>query len=359
MKKVFLIVGARPNFMKISPIIDEMKKCKDKFIPILVHTGQHYDYEMSKNFFDDLELPEPDIYLGVGSGTHAEQTAKVMLEFEKVCIKEKPNLIIVVGDVNSTLACAIVAAKLCIPLAHIEAGLRSFDKTMPEEINRKITDSLSDYLFTHCEDANNNLINEGISKEKIFFVGNVMIDTLIKSKIKIQKSKIIKKLNIKDYGLVTLHRPSNVDDKNTFLEIIHSLIEIGKHIQLIFPVHPRTQKQINLFNFNKYFLENSIIPIQPLGYIDFLALMMNAKFVLTDSGGIQEETTFLRIPCLTIRKNTERPITIYEGTNELVGTDKEKIVNTALNILTNGGKKGKIPKLWDGKSSKRIVEILK
>jgi len=375
--KVTHIVGARPNFMKVAPLMREMSRYPQKFDQLLVHTGQHYDEEMSKSFFNDLKLTEPDIYLGVGSGTHAEQTGKIMIEFERVCFQEKPDLVIVVGDVNSTIACALVAAKHCIPVAHIEAGLRSFDRTMPEEINRVITDRLSDYLFTTCEDANQNLIEEGISENKIFFVGNAMIDSLL-NHIKIAKNSIIleklglrKNNNIKKYGLVTLHRPSNVDNKKIFKGILDALKEIAKEIPIIFPAHPRTIKQIKNFkliemvNYEENFLPNelkntdqNIVTIPPLGYLDFLCLMTNAKMVLTDSGGIQEETTILGIPCLTLRNNTERPITVKEGTNIVVGNDPEKIMEIAFSVLKNGISRKRIPKYWDGKAAERIVKVL-
>lgn len=381
MIKLLIIVGARPNFIKIAPLMEEIKKYR-KIKPVLVHTGQHYDDKMSDLFFEDLGLPRPNVYLGVGSGTQAVQTAKIMIKFEKVLVKEKPDLIIVVGDVNSTLACSIVAAKLCIPVAHVEAGLRSFDRTMPEEINRIVTDSLSDFLFTTCEDANQNLRKEGVPENKIYFVGNVMIDTLLKHRERAKKSNILKKLGIEkgtlidkyelktNYAVLTLHRPSNVDNKDTFQNILEALKIVSREIPIIFPIHPRTKKQIKKFGFYNYLffpslnstnpmnLKNSINCIDPVGYFDFLHLMANSKLALTDSGGIQEETTILDIPCLTIRANTERPVTITQGTNVLVGTDKEKIVTESLNILNGGGKIGRIPKLWDGKAAERIVEIL-
>jgi UDP-N-acetylglucosamine 2-epimerase (non-hydrolysing) len=324
---------------------------------------------MSETFFQDLELSLPDIYLGVGSGTHAEQTARVMMAFEEVCFKEKPDVVIVVGDVNSTLACALVAAKLCIPVAHVEAGLRSYDRTMPEEINRILTDSISDYLFTTCEDANKNLKKEGIPEEEIHFVGNVMIDTLLKFKNRAKAEAKIK-VDKKDYALLTLHRPSNVDDQDTFKNIIEALQEISMNIPIIFPVHPRTRKQIQSFSFEKYFnfieldsknslnFANSINLLKPLPYLEFLNLMANAKLVYTDSGGIQEETTILGIPCLTLRENTERPVTIKEGTNTIVGSNRHKILEESHKILIGKGKKGRIPRLWDGKAAERIVNIL-
>ena len=295
-KKIILVAGARPNFMKIAPIMKEMKKYPDRFQPIFVHTGQHYDNNMSEIFLHDLGLPEPDIYLGVGSASHAVQTAKVMVEFEKVLEKEKPDLVIVVGDVNSTLACALVASKLGIKIAHVEAGLRSFDRTMPEEINRVLTDQISDILFTTCEDARDNLIREGIEEDKIYFVGNAMIESLIMASKKVQESKILQKMGLKrrEYSLVTLHRPSNVDHRETFKEIFKALHKIAEEIPLVFPAHPRTKKRMKEFNFPDYKYNNGLFMTDPVSYFDFLSLEMNAKFMLTDSGGVQEETAFLK-----------------------------------------------------------------
>ena len=387
--KIALVVGARPNFMKIAPIIKAIatynNSCHLSPVTIhhlLVHTGQHYDYEMSKVFFEDLELPEPDIYLGIGSGTHAEQTGKVMIEFEKVLFKEKPDLVIVVGDVNSTLACALASGKLDIRVVHVEAGLRSFDRTMPEEINRLLTDQISDFLFTPSPDANRNLKKEGIPEEKIFLVGDVMVDSLLYNLEKAKKSTILKRLGLQkglstancvlttDYCLLTLHRPSNVDDKGSFLRIINALTEISKHIPIIFPIHPRTKKQIESFGFGDYFTnsmtndlrlttnDSGIRCVDPLGYLDFLNLMMHSKFVMTDSGGMQEETTVLGIPCLTLRDTTERPITISQGTNVLVCSDTQKIIDEAFKILDGKGKRGNRPEMWDGKAAERIIEVL-
>jgi UDP-N-acetylglucosamine 2-epimerase (non-hydrolysing) len=376
--KVIHIVGARPNFMKIAPLMSEMSKYAPKFDQLLVHTGQHYDEKMSNSFFNDLRLTEPDVYLGVGSGNHAEQTGKIMIEFEKVCFQEKPDLIIVVGDINSTIACALVAAKHCIPIAHIESGLRSFDRTMPEEINRILTDQVSDYLFTTCEDANQNLIKEGIQENKIFFVGNIMIDTLLahmeiaKNSIILEKLGLRKNNNIKKYGIVTLHRPSNVDNPKILKGILNAMNQLSREILIIFPAHPRTIKQIRnlelqeIANFKENLLSNglnktdrNILTFPPLGYLDFLCLMSNAKIVLTDSGGIQEETTILGIPCLTLRNNTERPITVKEGTNIVVGNNPDRIIKIALNVLKNQNSRKKIPKYWDGKTAERIIKILK
>jgi len=377
-KKILLVVGARPNFMKAAPILQELNN-NSNFSPVLIHTGQHYDYEMSSSFFNELNLPQPDLYLGVGSGTHAEQTGKIMIEFEKVCLRQNPDLVIVVGDVNSTIACALVASKLFIPVAHVEAGLRSFDRTMPEEINRLLTDRLSDFLFTTCEDANQNLIREGIAEDKIYFVGNVMIDTLM-SYVNIAKnSKILEDLGLKNkndvrrYALLTLHRPSNVDNSSVLSGIFKALLSLSRSIPIIFPVHPRTLKQIKKFqlegviNYVKNLSSKTrtrqnqkILAIPPLGYLDFLRLMSEASLVLTDSGGIQEETTILGIPCLTLRNNTERPITVREGTNIVVGSTPEKILNTSIRLLNERTrrKRKKEPKYWDGKTARRIVKIL-
>ena len=374
--KIISVVGARPNFMKIAPIIraiDKHNACaKRKPIePILVHTGQHYDYEMSKIFFQDLELPEPDVYLSVGSGTHAQQTARVMTRLEKVLVKENPDLVVVVGDVNSTLAGALAAVKLHIPVAHVEAGLRSYDKTMPEEINRLLTDAISDYLFTPSPDADANLRNEGIAEEKIFLVGDVMVDSLLFSKEKAAQSDILSRLGLQrgEYSLLTLHRPENADHESSLTRIALALKEISQQIPVIFPCHPRTRKTISQFGLSQFFEiaydaasgnrgSSGVHLIAPLGYLDFLQLMINCKFIMTDSGGIQEETTVLNIPCITLRNTTERPITISEGTNVLVGNDTQKIVHEAFNILEGKGKSGSRPQFWDGKSAERIVAIL-
>jgi UDP-N-acetylglucosamine 2-epimerase (non-hydrolysing) len=373
-KKILLVAGARPDFMKVSPLYNELKKHR-RFKRVIVHTGQHYDREMSKIFFDDLKMPKPDIYLGVGSGTHAVQTSKIMIQFERVCLAEKPDLVIVVGDVNSTLACALVAAKLNIPVAHVEAGLRSYDYAMPEEINRKLADHVSDYLFTTCSDANTNLRNEGIRQDKIFFVGNVMIDTMLQHIRIAGKSKILDTLGLKSgdraepYAVVTLHRPSNVDEPVTLRRILEALNRIAKRLPIILPAHPRTVKQINEFQLKKLVDygdgkiycgdgKKKVRVLPPLGYLDFLWLMKNAALVLTDSGGIQEETTILDVPCVTIRDSTERPITIRQGTNVLTGNDHKKIVKTALDILNKGKRRKRIPKYWDGKAASRIVAVL-
>jgi len=372
--KIVLVVGARPNFMKIAPLIRAIEKYNANHQSlvtihhVLVHTGQHYDYEMSQIFFKDLELPQPDIYLGAGSGTHAEQTGKIMIELEKVLFKERPHLVIVVGDVNSTLAGALAAVKLHIPVAHVEAGLRSYDRTMPEEINRLLTDAISDYLFTPSPDADENLRKEGIPEDKIFLVGDVMVDSLLYNKARAEKSDILERLGlvtshqspVTPYALLTLHRPSNVDEKESLLKIIAALSEISRRIRIVFPAHPRTQKRLKEFDIlnNLPVTSLQLLITESLGYLDFLNLEMNAKFVMTDSGGIQEETTVLGIPCLTLRNTTERPITLTRGTNILVWNHTEKIVEEAFKILDGKGKTGNCPELWDGKTAERIVEIL-
>lgn len=355
--KLILVAGARPNFMKIAPLVHELQTNGGGFEWEIIHTGQHYDCELSKVFFDDLDIPEPNHFLGAGSGTHAEQTAKVMVEFEKVCLKEKPDVVVVVGDVNSTLACSITAEKLNIKVAHVEAGLRSGDMSMPEEINRIVTDSISDYLFVTEKSGVANLKREGKDAKQIFFVGNIMIDTLYYNLRKLGKSKASKTVN-GHYAVVTLHRPSNVDEKEKFQDILLALREISKDMDIYFPIHPRTEKNIGKFNLNFVFEDTNIKVVPPMSYLEFLALWKDAALVLTDSGGIQEETTVLGIPCFTIRENTERPITIEEGTNILVGTKGEKIIEEYKKFQAGIRKKGKIPELWDGKTAERIVRIL-
>jgi UDP-N-acetylglucosamine 2-epimerase (non-hydrolysing) len=356
MRKIMLVAGARPNFMKIAPLHSELLKHTRRFYPVIVHTGQHYDRNMSEVFFDDLDLPPPHINLKVGSGSHAVQTAKIMMAFEKVVREHKPDLVMVVGDVNSTLACALVAVKLWIKVAHVEAGLRSFDKDMPEEINRVVTDSVSDFLFTTCEDASRNLKREGHPEKNIFLVGNLMIDSILRSQHLFSQSQVLQRhnLRVKRYCLLTLHRASNVDQRENFQNIMSAIEDISQRIPVVFPVHPRTRRMLEETKMEK----RRITLTEPLGYLDFLKLQKNAKLVLTDSGGIQEETTFFNIPCLTLRENTERPVTITQGTNRLVGLNPEVIVREALDVLHNG--KGDIqpPALWDGKASQRIVKIL-
>lgn len=362
--KIINVVGARPNFMKMAPIIEAMNEHKGLIKHILVHTGQHYDERMSKTFFSDLGMPKPDIDLEIGSCSHAEQAAQIMIAFEKVCLKEKPDMVIVVGDVNSTMACTITAKKLGIKVAHVEAGLRSRDMLMPEEINRLCTDVLSDYLFTTDYIANENLKSEGIPEEKIFFVGNVMIDTLINQQEKAKKLSILKDWNLVPgmYATLTLHRPSNVDNKTVFQGILEALSEIASEIPIIFPIHPRTSKMVEKFKFKHFFSSSDIIHgiwiTEPLGYLELLQLNMNAKMVLTDSGGLQEETTFLKVPCITLRENTERPITCEVGTNVVVGNDKDKIILAFKKVLQSKVKKGSIPEKWDGNAAERIVNEL-
>jgi UDP-N-acetylglucosamine 2-epimerase (non-hydrolysing) len=355
--KIVAVVGARPNYMKIAPIWRELVGL-DHVTKLLVHTGQHYDDNMSKVFFDELKLPKPDVYLGVGSGAHGEQTAKVMIEMERVLMRERPELLVVVGDVNSTMASALVAAKIDVPIAHVEAGLRSFDRSMPEEINRMVTDILSDLLFTTEAGAEKNLLAEGVDNNKIHFVGNVMIDSLQFYRPLAEKSTILEDLGIDagGYGLVTLHRPSNVDDPAIMKPILGALTELGKNCPLVFPAHPRTQKVLEANGLRPS--ARTLRVIDPVGYLDFVKLMMHCRIVLTDSGGIQEETTVLGIPCLTIRENTERPITIDIGTNRLVGTSAERILAAGRDALAKSPSTVRAPDLWDGKASERIVKVI-
>src|SRR5438067_1267166 len=349
--KVLNVVGARPNFMKIAPIVEEMKKTQD-LNGLLVHTGQHYDAGMSDVFFRELGIPVPDVYLGVGSGTHAEQTARIMVEFEKACVSEKPDLVLVVGDVNSTMACSIVAAKLRIPVAHVEAGLRSFDRAMPEEINRLVTDALAALLFTTSRDADENLKREGADPAKIHFVGNVMIDTLLKHR---QKAAALNVEKPKQYALVTLHRPSNVDDPNVLGPILEALDQISKTMPVLFPIHPRTRKRVEDFGLSM----NGIRTMEPLGYLEFLNLESTATVVLTDSGGLQEETTILGVPCLTLRHNTERPVTITHGTNILTGPDRGRILEAFTRVMNGDWEFAGPPEYWDGQAAKRIVRVIR
>ncbi len=370
-QKILLIAGARPNFMKIAPLMRELRRHPDRFDAVLVHTGQHYDFSMSEVFFKNLNIPKPGIYLNVGSGSHAVQTARVMETFEKVALKEKPGLVIVVGDVNSTMACSITAAKLKIKVAHVEAGLRSFDRTMPEEINRIVTDSLSDLLFVTEDSGLKNLKKEGVPFKKIHFVGNIMIDTLLTNMPRIDKSGILKKLNSTrataggpfltpgQYCVLTLHRPANVDTPAALSKIFDIIRDVSRTTPIIYPVHPRTLGMLKRHGFYKDFNGlNNLLMIEPVGYIDFIHLVKNARFVLTDSGGIQEETTVLNIPCITMRENTERPVTIKEGTNYLAGLDKQKILKIVSAIRAGKAKQGRRPKYWDGKTAERIVTIL-
>ncbi|MBL8125065.1 MAG: UDP-N-acetylglucosamine 2-epimerase (non-hydrolyzing) [Pyrinomonadaceae bacterium] len=360
--KIILVVGARPNIMKAAPIYAEMMRRADEFAVKIVHTGQHYDTSMSDAFFDDLGLPEPDHHLGVGSASHTVQTAKIMLAFEPIVIEERPDWVIVVGDVNSTAACALVCAKLGVKVAHVEAGLRSGDRTMPEEINRIVTDSIADLLLTPSEDADENLKREGIPAEKIRFVGNVMIDSLLQNLKRSEFSNIREDIGLqdRDYAVLTLHRPSNVDARETLEPLIDALIEIGEQMPVIFPVHPRTRAKITEFGLESRIDGSGLRLIEPLGYLDFLRLYSGAGFVMTDSGGLQEETTALGIPCLTIRENTERPITVEMGTNQVVGTEPERLKQAVLKLISGSGDSSgaKIPPLWDGKTAERICDAL-
>ena len=350
--KILHIVGARPNFMKAAPVIDALNK-KPGVVQFLVHTGQHYDVNMSEIFFNQLGMPEPDINLEVGSCSHAVQIAKIMIRIERVLLKEKPDIVIVYGDVNSTVAVAMVCSKLLITVAHVEAGLRSFDRTMPEEVNRVLTDQLADLFFTPSLDGNEHLLKEGIVPEKIHFVGNVMIDTLVR--LLPEAEKIGPDISGR-YILVTLHRPSNVDDPKMLSKIMTALMDIDKDIQVVFPIHPRTRKLLSGLEINLGDMEGRLI--EPVGYLEFLVLQKNATMVVTDSGGIQEETTYLGVPCLTVRENTERPITIEKGTNILVGQNMERLKNEMKKILTGNPKRGIIPELWEGKAGERIANIL-
>ncbi len=358
--KIINVVGARPNFMKIAPIIEACKASK-AIEPLLVHTGQHYDRQMNDLFFHQLDIPEPDINLEVGSATHAVQTAEIMKAFEPIVFDYKPEAVLVVGDVNSTIACGLVTVKLGIKLIHVEAGLRSTDRSMPEEINRLLTDSISDLLFCTEQSGVDNLIREGIPKEKIFLVGNVMIDTLLKNKTKAEASNILDRLNLNGngYTALTLHRPANVDNPVVFGRILDALEVIQKDMPIIFPIHPRTHRNLASFHLDKRLEELPNLQLtDPLGYLDFLKLMASARLVLTDSGGIQEETTILKVPCLTLRKNTERPITVEIGSNQVVGTKTENIISTYKKIINGNWREPQIPPLWDGNAAGRIVSLL-
>lgn len=365
MLKVINVVGARPNFMKAAPIVEQMKRREGEFAPLLVHTGQHYDRDMSEAFFRDLALPEPDVYLGVGSGTHAVQTASVMASFEPILQRERPDWVLVVGDVNSTLACALVAVKMGVRVAHVEAGLRSRDRTMPEEINRILTDQIADLLLTPSKDADANLLAEGIPQTRIRFVGNVMIDSLFAHLKRAESSRVREELGVagSDYAVVTLHRPSNVDERATFGRILDALEAIAKRLTVIFPAHPRTRTRLHEFGFDERIAGNpSLRLVDPLGYLDFLRLYSGARLVLTDSGGIQEETTALGIACLTLRENTERPVTVEMGTNRIVGTDRERITRAAVAALDEPQQlsvdEKRLPPLWDGRTAPRILEAI-
>jgi UDP-N-acetylglucosamine 2-epimerase (non-hydrolysing) len=361
MLKVINVVGARPNFMKVAPIVEAMRRRPAEFTPLIVHTGQHHDARMSDAFFRDLELPEPDVHLGVGSGTHAEQTAATLQRFEPVVLREQPDWVLVVGDVNSTLACALCCAKLGVKVAHVEAGLRSRDRTMPEEINRLLTDQISQLLLTPSPDAGENLLAENIPPGRIRFVGNVMIDSLYAQMERAGRSRIREELGLRrgtDYAVVTMHRPSNVDALEPLRRVFSALERISERLPIVFPLHPRTQRRLEEFGLFERVaaLAPRLRLIDPLGYLDFLRLFSGARLVLTDSGGVQEETTALNIPCLTLRDNTERPITITHGTNRLVGTNVEAITNAAFDALDHT--RESLPPLWDGQAADRILNAL-
>jgi UDP-N-acetylglucosamine 2-epimerase (non-hydrolysing) len=391
--KIMIVVGARPNFMKAAPLLSAIRSFDERHAQrnglnevqktvshVLVHTGQHYDEAMSGSFFTDLGIPKPDVYLGVGSGSHAAQTAEIMKKFEEVLLNERPDALIIVGDVNSTIACALVASKISFDsegtrplIAHVEAGLRSFDKAMPEEVNRILTDHLSDLLFVTEESGVQNLLHEGVEQEKIHFVGNTMIDSLMAFLGAAEKSPILSKLRLassstvgkaSDYALLTLHRPSNVDQYETFSDILHGIKDLSERMPIIFPVHPRTRKRIAELGLEKFFAasgsevpERGIHLVEPVGYIDFLCLMKNASLVVTDSGGIQEETTCLGVPCVTVRENTERPITVTCGTNRIAGTNPVEVRKVIAEQITRK-RTHQIPALWDGKAAERISALL-
>ena len=361
--RVLNVVGARPNFMKMAPLVRELEARGIE--QTLLHTGQHYDANMSKVFFEDLGMPEPDIYMGIGSGSHAEQTARVMVEFEKICDGgssdfDRPDLVVVVGDVNSTLACSIVAAKAWIPVAHVESGLRSFDLRMPEEINRMVTDRLAEILLTPSADGDENLRREGVPEERIHRVGNIMIDSLFANLDRARSSDVLDRLGLekRGYGVLTLHRPSNVDDPETLLRILKAVHGVSESLPIVFSCHPRTASRLeDLDGYAAVRDTGAVRLLGPLGYLDFLRLVSESRLVLTDSGGLQEETTALRIPCLTIRENTERPITITEGTNVLVGSDPERIRIETARALGGDTRETKVPALWDGHTAARIVDV--
>jgi UDP-N-acetylglucosamine 2-epimerase (non-hydrolysing) len=358
--KIVNIVGARPNFMKIAALFRAYESHRE-IEPVLVHTGQHYDEQMSKLFFRELEIPEPDINLEVGSSSHAVQTAEIMKRFEPVVLEQKPDAVLVVGDVNSTIACGLVAVKLGVEVVHVEAGLRSFDRTMPEEINRMLTDAISDLLFCTEQSGVDNLLREGIAKEKVFLVGNVMIDTLMRHRQKAEASHILEELRLYagKYAVLTLHRPANVDDVEVFCRILDAIDVIQKHMPVIFPIHPRTRKNLLKASLNEKIAGmKNLVLTDPLSYLDFLKLMSLARVVLTDSGGIQEETTILKIPCLTLRQNTERPVTVEIGANQIVGTDTQRILDAFKKVMNSQNLNTRIPPLWDGHAAERIIEIL-
>jgi len=357
-RKIILVAGARPNFMKIAPLMTMMTK-EPLLNPLLVHTGQHYDKKMSGLFFQQLGIPDPEVNLGVGSGSHAQQTAAIMNGFEPVLLQHRPAAVLVVGDVNSTIACGLVAVKLGITLIHVEAGLRSFDRTMPEEINRVLTDAISDMLFCSEQSGMDNLRREGVSCEKTFLVGNVMIDNLLRHRENARSSNILDELRLSErsYVLVTLHRPANVDDSKTLTGIMGVLEDICHDMPVVFPVHPRTRARLQELQIPVH--NSRLMLLDPVGYLEFLKLMSSARLVLTDSGGVQEETTILRVPCLTLRDNTERPVTLDLGSNRLVGTEPDRIRHAYRELLDRAESTTRIPPLWDGRAAERIVAIIR
>ncbi|MCH9032595.1 MAG: UDP-N-acetylglucosamine 2-epimerase (non-hydrolyzing) [candidate division Zixibacteria bacterium] len=362
--QILLVAGARPNFVKLAPLYNELSRRNSIFDPIIMHTGQHYDRKMSDIFFEELDIPTPQINLGVGSGSHATQTAKIMIETERVLMERKPDLVVVFGDVNSTMAATIAATKLGIPVAHVEAGLRSFDRNMPEEINRLVTDVLADLLLTPSSDADRNLLNEGIAPQKIVMVGNIMIDTLVKFASKADESKILDKLGVesKKFVLLTMHRPGNVDNSESVSALIEIIESLSKDYKIVFPAHPRTRRNLKELGPRARRivggeLKNLIIT-EPLGYLDFLKLQKESAVTLTDSGGVQEETTYLGTPCLTLRPNTERPITISHGTNHLLGLNPKSAIDHARRFMENTKFESRRPPMWDGKTSGRIADAM-
>jgi UDP-N-acetylglucosamine 2-epimerase (non-hydrolysing) len=359
--KLFLVAGARPNFMKVAPLMSRFSMRPERFRARLIHTGQHYDADMSDVFFKDLDLPQPDRFLGIGSGSHAEQTGRVMIAFEKVCVEERPDLVVVVGDVNSTMACAITAKKLCIPVAHVESGLRSRDWTMPEEVNRIVTDALSDFLFTPSRDADQNLLREGVSPEKIHFVGNVMIDSLLAHLPKTEACDALERLAVESdrYATLTLHRPSNVDEPEILRGIIDVLVDLSRELPIVWPLHPRSRKNLEVMGLlSSLEAAPGMILTDPLGYVDMLALNRRARMIITDSGGLQEEAAVLGVPCITLRNNTERPVTVECGGNQVVGNQPGSIRAALFSALTRDRKTIRTPELWDGKAAARIADIV-
>jgi len=364
---IICVVGARPNFMKIAPIIRALRSQPDKIPVCLVHTGQHYDAEMNDAFFTQLQIPHPDIELEVGSGSHAVQTAEIMKRFETVVEAESPVAVLVVGDVNSTIACALVAAKKNIPVIHVEAGLRSFDRTMPEEINRVLTDRISNMLFITEPSARDNLRNEGVDDQHVHFVGNVMIDTLRHSLSQsVPAETTLAGVGNADlflegehgYAVLTLHRPANVDDRDQFRHLLETVRLVSEKIPVVFTVHPRTRKALDAHGLQAYLDTERILCLPPLGYLEMLGLISSARLVMTDSGGLQEETTVVGVPCITLRENTERPVTVDQGTNTIAGHDRDLIMSVVDAVLTDGGKRGRTPELWDGKAADRIKQVL-